>query len=220
MNSSRSWMMAHALAILSVVTSFCIINPLMYRAIDDALISSLIICANSWVSRYPGNTNTIICIIRIMFPNISNLRVSKHQVTHWSIFTGFKIRSYSRHCFNSEIKKCSKEIYIIFIIISWNVLHVIHCKSEKKVAFSQFFINSRITLGSVIKNDMPFCSVVSQPTGCPKKHGNSVTNSISSLWIILWFSIVIPTEKAVICKSFVCYVYILFIYVLTATCCT
>ena len=52
-------------------------------------------------------------------------------------------------------------------------------------------------------------------TGCPKNHGNSVTNSISSLWIILWFSIVIPTEKAVICKSFVCYVSILFVYVLT-----
>jgi len=37
--------------------------------------------------------------------------------------------------------------------------------------------------------------------------------------IILRFSIVIPTEKAVICKSFVCYVYILFVYVLTATGC-
>ena len=43
-------------------------------------------------------------------------------------------------------------------------------------------------------------------TGCPNKHGNSVTASISSFQIILWFSIVIPTEKAVICKSFVCYV--------------
>ena len=56
-------------------------------------------------------------------------------------------------------------------------------------------------------------------TGCPKKHGNSVPNSISSFQIILWFSILIPTEKAVICKSFVCYVYILFVYVLTATGC-
>ena len=53
-------------------------------------------------------------------------------------------------------------------------------------------------------------------TGCTKKHGNSVTNSISSFQIILWFSIVIPTGKAVICKSFVCYVHILFVYVLTA----
>ena len=50
-------------------------------------------------------------------------------------------------------------------------------------------------------------------TGCPNKHGNSVTNSISSFEIILWFSIVISTEKAVICKSFVCYVHILFVYV-------
>ena len=57
-------------------------------------------------------------------------------------------------------------------------------------------------------------------TGCPKKHGNSVTNSISSFQIILWFSIMIPTEKAVICKSFVCYVHILFVYVLTAYGCT
>ena len=63
---------------------------------------------------YPVNTNTIISIIGIMFPNISNLRVSKHQVTHWSIFTDFKMKSYSRHCSNSEIKQCSKEIYIIF----------------------------------------------------------------------------------------------------------
>ena len=49
-------------------------------------------------------------------------------------------------------------------------------------------------------------------TGCPNKHGNSVTNSMSSFRIILWFSLVIPTEKAVICKSFVCYVHILFVY--------
>ena len=39
------------------------------------------------------------------------------------------------------------------------------------------------------------------------KHGNSVTNSISSFWIILWFNTVIPTEKAVIHKMFVCYVH-------------
>ena len=44
-------------------------------------------------------------------------------------------------------------------------------------------------------------------TGCPNKHGNSVTKSISSFQIILWFSIVIPTEKAIICKSFVCYMF-------------
>ena len=48
-------------------------------------------------------------------------------------------------------------------------------------------------------------------TGCPNKHGNSVTNLISSFWIINWFSKVIPTEKAVICKIFVCYVHILFV---------
>ena len=33
-------------------------------------------------------------------------------------------------------------------------------------------------------------------TGCPKKHGNSVTNSISSL---LWISIVIPNFKSHVC---------------------
>jgi len=39
-----------------------------------------------------------------------------------------------------------------------------------------------------------------------KKHRNSVTNSILSFQIILWFSIVIPTEKAVFvcCLQFVC----------------
>ena len=57
-------------------------------------------------------------------------------------------------------------------------------------------------------------------TGCPNEHGNSVTNSISSFQIILRFSLVIPTEKAVICKSFVCYVHILFVYVLTTYGCT
>ena len=55
-----------------------------------------------------------------------------------------------------------------------------------------------------------------QHTGCPNKHGNSVTNSISSFQIILWFSIVIPTEKTVIRKIFVCFVYNLLVYVLTA----
>ena len=57
-------------------------------------------------------------------------------------------------------------------------------------------------------------------TGCPNKHGNSVTNSILSFKIILRFSILIPTEKAVIRKIFVCYVYNLYVYVLTAYCCT
>ena len=42
-------------------------------------------------------------------------------------------------------------------------------------------------------------------TGCPNKHWNSMMNSMSSFQII-WFCIVIPSEKAVICKSFVCYV--------------
>ena len=35
-----------------------------------------------------------------------------------------------------------------------------------------------------------------------------------------WFSIVMPSEKFVICKSFVCYVHILFVYVLTQYGCT
>ena len=53
-------------------------------------------------------------------------------------------------------------------------------------------------------------------TGCPNKHGTSVINSISSFWIAIWFSTVIPTEKPVIRKIFVCYVYNLFVYVFTA----
>ena len=57
-------------------------------------------------------------------------------------------------------------------------------------------------------------------TGCPNKHGNSVANSISTFKIIFLLSIVIPTEKAVICMSFVCNVHILFVYVLTAYGCT
>ena len=44
-------------------------------------------------------------------------------------------------------------------------------------------------------------NVSSITTRCSNKHRNSVTNSISSFQIILWFSMVIPTEKAVICKS-------------------
>ena len=45
-------------------------------------------------------------------------------------------------------------------------------------------------------------------TGCP--------NLILSFKIILWFSMVILIEKAVIPNIFVCYVYNLFVYVLTA----
>ena len=42
-------------------------------------------------------------------------------------------------------------------------------------------------------------------TGCPKKHGNSVTNSISSL---LWISIIIPNFKShSIIMSVLCRVY-------------
>ena len=41
----------------------------------------------------------------------------------------------------------------------------------------------------------PYCRCTSHiyATGCPKKHGNSVTNSISSL---LWISTVIPNFKS------------------------
>ena len=77
-----------------------------------------------------------------------------------------------------------------------------------------------ITKLSIQFNLRKRCSKNLYSTGCPNKYGNSVTNSISSFQIILWFSLVIPTEKAVICKSFVCYVYILFVYVLTAYSCT
>ena len=81
-------------------------------------------------------------------------------------------------------------------------------------------VKTNLTTILIFHNFQNFCSLMKRrpTTGCPNKHGNSVTNSISSFKIILWFSIsiVIPTEKAIICKSFVCYVYNLFVYVLTA----
>ena len=68
------------------------------------------------------------------------------------------------------------------------------------------WIRSMISLNHVIYNDAHLncayfnCAVIRNRialimwyTGCPKKHGNSVTNSISSL---LWFSIVIPNFKS------------------------
>ena len=81
-------------------------------------------------------------------------------------------------------------------------------------------LREKTAICAIIRKCHMFFAISLFYTGCPKKHGNSVTNSISSFQIILWFSIVIPTEKAVICISFVCYVHILFVYVLTATDCT
>ena len=77
-------------------------------------------------------------------------------------------------------------------------------------------------LASLICSFNEFMSLsTSCTTGCPNKHGNSVTNSIYRL-LKLFFDLVtmIPTEKAVILKIFVCYVYNLFVYVLTAYSCT
>ena len=46
-------------------------------------------------------------------------------------------------------------------------------------------------------------------TGCPKKHGNSVTNWISSL---LWISIVIPNFKSHNINSFLCLYTVIFLF--------
>ena len=54
---------------------------------------------------------------------------------------------------------------------------------------------------------------LSKHTERPNKHGNSVTNSISSFKIILWFSKVMHTEKALIRMNLVCYVYNFFVFV-------
>ena len=79
-----------------------------------------------------------------------------------------------------------------------------------------FLLSSRFKFGDKGRHRIDFTvNLTYINTGCPNKHGNSVTNSISSFQIILWFSIVIPTEKAV-WKSFGCYVHILFVYILTA----
>ena len=45
----------------------------------------------------------------------------------------------------------------------------------------------------VFHNSLVQRELFKRTTGCPKKHGNSVTNSLSSL---LWISIVIPNFKS------------------------
>ena len=60
------------------------------------------------------------------------------------------------------------------------------------VCFLLFSISIHfILLYFFLSKSLPFFPHYS--TGCPKKHGNSVTNSISSL---LWISIVIPNFKS------------------------
>ena len=118
---------------------------------------------------------------------------------------------------------------------NWKFLRVYFCKYFAGMSFLDLHIYSmlnRLSWGfqilirkdcegcEVSRNRICFIPLILPDTGCPNKHGNSVTNSISSSQNILWFSIVIPTEKAVIRKIFVCYVYNLFVYVLTAYGCT
>ena len=81
---------------------------------------------------------------------------------------------YLRACFNS----CLRKKY------TWSFL------KPKNSDLTIFFFHE-----NVIYMCKPVVNLLlqMQATGCPKKHGNSVTNSISSL---LWISIVIPNFKS------------------------
>ena len=88
---------------------------------------------------------------------------------YWKIFC-------NEHAF-SIIVICLKRLELAIILI--NEKH----KIKQQVFFVEFNDSSY------------FLNIVMyiQPTGCPNKHGNSVTNLISSL---LWNSIVIPKFKS------------------------
>jgi len=51
-----------------------------------------------------------------------------------------------------------------------------------------------------------------QYTGCANKHGNSVTNSISSFQIILWFSVVILRKLSSVRVSSAMFTFCLFMF--------
>ena len=109
-------------------------------------------------------------------------------------------------------------MHYIFAFFWWDLVKTVlfslqlssnHCELNRK--------RSSNLIGTVLwpRSSSSLAFTHKHDTGCPNKHENSVTNSISSFQIILSFNIVIPTEKAVICESFVyvVYVHILFVFV-------
>ena len=64
---------------------------------------------------------------------------------------------------------------------------------ENQVLETRFHKQAKIAVYLTIVGYSPTLQVYLFSTGCPKKHGNSVMNSISSL---LWISIVIPNFKS------------------------
>ena len=95
--------------------------------------------------------------------------------------------------------KNSLKIKTINAIFGTKFMWLINCLSflmaiRGDIFFSQFWIDV-YHLQQLSKSgyNCPLSPNRLSSTGCPKKHGNSVTNSISSL---LWISIVIPKFKS------------------------
>ena len=90
-----------------------------------------------------------------------------------------------------------------------SLLFGMYCTYQNQILYVHRYTLSKFFIGWVLcctymPETNPMYLYIYKDTGCPNKHGNSVTNSISSFQIILGFSIVIPTEKAVLFKIFVC----------------
>ena len=87
--------------------------------------------------------------------------------------------------------------------ISWMSSRKRSCISSSSSSSTKQLLNRRINFIQCIKNFGNINRIYKMSswqfiirfytTGCPKKHGNSATNSISSL---LWISIVIPNFKS------------------------
>ena len=80
-----------------------------------------------------------------------------------------------------------------FCHVSWDTLYIddeVQSMYRVYTVVSVLFASELIDSFSQLWSTMLFTH---KYTGCPKKHGNSVTNSISSLF---WISIVIPNFKS------------------------
>jgi len=75
--------------------------------------------------------------------------------------------------------------------ISWSRLKA--SGTKRAVPLKTLYLPNDLTCCPSNKRNIQFTNRIKLNTGCPKKHGNSVTNSISSL---LWISIVIPNFKS------------------------
>ena len=124
------------------------------------------------------------CIVQVLFRKTTKVEINSlkyflsndKKTTHsfWTFRKQITI-IFENDCF---IKTLSDHFYTIVF--------------KKSVFWKKYFIKS-LTFMKMIMQSSYMQFIECHLTGCPKKHGNSVTNWISSL---LWISIVIPNFKS------------------------